>query len=368
MAWGAIAATAIPVVAGMMMGRKQKGPDYGPALRAIGGVGVPAIEDLKVQLQELVSAGEISPIQADAILQQATQYEDIELDPYTREAQMKALQQMQDVYSAEGLDPIAQGRLAEAQQQFRTTERGAREALLQRAQERGLGSSELSIANALQGGQQAATEGSMMAQQAAADANMRALSALQASGELGGQIRGMDWNQAAQVAAAQDEIARFNVMSRQQAQQENIARRESADYANLAEQQRIADYNTSLVNQQRMYDANLAQQKFENEMRKAEAIAGVYGQQAQGNYQAAAQNQAMMGQMIGLGGQMGSAYLNYAANQPRQTQPGTMTTQVMPNQYPSFNQLPYQQQNKLSLNYVDPNKRYFSAMPYSQPS
>ena len=82
---------------------------------------------------------------------------------------------------------------------------------------------------------------------------------------------------------------------------------------NVGEQQRIAEAQTGTRNQQQMYNRNLPQQQFENEMRKAGGLSQASTNMAQMQANMAAQqsaaNQGMMGALIGAGGTLGAAGL-----------------------------------------------------------
>lgn len=368
------------------------GADYEKAISAIQGVRLPSAEEMRVQLQELVSAGEITPIQAENILQEASSFEKMELDPYTRAAQMRSLEQLQEIGEAEGLDPIAKAKMLEAREQMETSARGMREAGMQRAQERGIGGSGLELASQLLGDQAAAGRASRDATMAAAEAQRRSLEAITQSGQLGGQIRSQDYGQAADKAAAIDAINRFNTLTRQGTQEANIGRRTAADYANLAERQRLSDFNLQQENVNRQRNADLIQREFENRMAKQSALANIYGQQAQAEAARKQGDRAFLGGLIGTGGallgtafagpvggyvgqqagqmvagggggggaqgggggyqyqpgQFGSAYQTqrpqvqqnaYGPRLPQQNQGGFMNTQVMPRKRKSTNPL-----------------------------
>jgi len=216
--------------------------------------------------------------------------EGINTDPRLMNAQYAALNQLQDIGNQGGLTAIDRARMNQISQENATEARGAREALQQNAQRMGRGGSGLSLMDQMLGQQAAATRVSNEGVNTAAIAQQRALDAILQSGQLGGQMQSNEFNQKAQVAAAQDAINKFNAQNRQQVGLYNTTNSNNAQAANLAEKQRIADANVATANQQNLYNNSLSQQDFENKYKKAGGVAGAYqglgntyGQQSQMN-------------------------------------------------------------------------------------
>jgi hypothetical protein len=167
-------------------------------------------------------------------------------------------------------------------------ERGQREAILQNAQARGVAGSGLELAQSMLAQQQASNRAAQQGLDVASMAQQRALQAILQGGQLGGQIRGQDFEEQARVAAAKDAIAQFNAQNQQQVNLANSAARQQANMFNLGLKQDVANANTNIRNQQEMYNKGLHQQDFENRYRKAGGVAGgynnlasLYGNQAQ---------------------------------------------------------------------------------------
>jgi hypothetical protein len=242
------------------------------ALDAIQGIRVPTVEELQVQLEQLVQQGVITPEMAQTVLQAPSVFEEMQLDPTARAAQLDALRGLQDVYQQGGLTAIDRARIADIQEDIGTTNRGAQQAILQNASERGIYGSGLELANRLQAQQASATRGARQGLDVAAEAQKRALEAMMQSGNLAGQVYGQDYQKAADKARAADEINRFNAANRQQQANLNTQARNQAQMLNLGERQRIADTNTKAINQNRVRNADLIQNRFDNQMRKAQAL------------------------------------------------------------------------------------------------
>lgn len=147
-----------------------------------------------------------------------SEFSNISEDPRLKAAQMKALAGLQDVYNQGGLTAQDRARIAQINEQINQQEQAQRNAILQNARARGTAGSGLEYAQQLAAQQQGANTRAMQGVNTAAEANRRALEALQQSGQLGGQIRGQEYGMASDKARALDEIARFNANATSQNQ------------------------------------------------------------------------------------------------------------------------------------------------------
>lgn len=268
--------------------RAQAGQNAFNAMQGIQNVKAPSISKMRIQLQNLVQQGILSPEMAETFLQESSAYD--QMDPQTRDAQLEALASLQGVVSDEGLDPQSIANLEQAKGITQAEERGQREAILQNAAARGIAGSGIELASKMGAEQGAATRLANQGFQAAADANQRKLAAIQGVGQLGGQVRAQD----AEKAAAQNAINQFNAANRQAVEGMNVGARNQAQQQNLAEKQRIADTNIGLANQQEAYNKSLYQQDFANRLGKAQAYANTAMGAGQQNLQVAdAKNRAL---------------------------------------------------------------------------
>jgi hypothetical protein len=240
---------------------------------------LPSIEEMKVKLEQLVLQGQITPEQAQAALVERSRLEDISLDPRLREAQLASLAKLNEIGEG-GLTLRDKANLERIKAEQAAFERGQREAILQNAQARGVAGSGLELAQSMLAQQQGANRAAQGGLDAAALAQERALAAILQGGQLGGQIRGQDFEQQARIAQARDAIAQFNAQNQQQVNLENMKARQQAQIQNLAERQRIADANVMLRNQQEATNKALIQQDFENRYRKAGGVASGYQNEA----------------------------------------------------------------------------------------
>lgn len=252
-----------------------------------GSIDAPNPADLAIHLEELVQQGSLSPEQAQTILQEKSAMGGITLDPKLKSAQMEALASLQEIGDS-GLTATDKADFARIQSDEQARERGAREAILQNAEARGMGGSGLEIMSQLKNQQDSASRTAERDLDVAALAKQRALEALIQGGSMAGNIRNQDFNEQAQVAQAEDAISRFNTQNRQNQVNLNTAARNDASAKNLGVKQAIADTNTGMRNQQQIQNKNLIQQNFDNELKKrggkqqvAQTNAQIQGQNAQ---------------------------------------------------------------------------------------
>lgn len=166
----------------------------------------------------------------------------------------------------------------QAQVDAATRAQGQREAVLSDARQRGTVGSGESLLLQAQAGQDAANTERLAGVQQLADDEEQAFQALIAAGNLAGQREERDWNQQAQVASAEDDIALFNAGQWNQAQQFNIQQR---------------------------------QQDFANRLALADRKAGIYAAQGQ----QAREDGARLANAIGAGGQnIGSVLTSIGSN------------------------------------------------------
>ena len=126
------------------------------------------------------------------------------------------------------------------------------------------------------------------------------------AGDLAGKLQSQDYDRQSELAQARDRINMFNTQNAQGVQSRNVAAQNRAGEMNWQYNQDIANRNVDMANKEQQFNKGLQQQKFENEMQKANAKAGVYGSAAGGARQDGAQRRQAFG-ALGAGiGQMGS--------------------------------------------------------------
>lgn len=241
----------------------------GRAEKIFGDLTLPDYEIMERELRDLVATGVYTPEEAEAMLLEKSALADYQVDPRLKEAQFRALDQLSDISDAGGLTTADRARIKEIQDAEAGIERGAREAILQRAQERGAAGSGAEIMSQLIAGQESAGRRARGGFEAAKRAEDRVLNAIMQSGQLSTSMRGQEFGEARDVAAAKDLIARFN------AENVNRMRERNVEARNLAKQ----------INLQRKFDVQdrlneLRQRKYQDALQKAAGQTGQIGQQA----------------------------------------------------------------------------------------
>jgi hypothetical protein len=275
------------------------------AIDAYGSIKTPELDQLKVQLDKYVSAGILSPEQAEVQLLGSNAFNDIATDPSLEGAQKQALAGLQDVANTGGMTAIDKARMQDITDEQNATAKGRNEAILSNAKERGVGGSGIETVNRLMNEQSAADRASRQGVDVASQAEARALQALQAAGQLGGQMQAQQFSQGAQKATAQNAIDAFNAQTRNANNASNTNTTNAAQGANLANAQTISNANTAVGNQEKTANAAANQQVFQDNLAKASGIAGTYnGWASDAQAQAAkekAADMAITSQVAGAG-------------------------------------------------------------------
>lgn len=254
-------------------------------------------ENQMLQLEQMIQQGIITPEEAKVYQQQSSSMNDITLDPRLQQAQMDALFSLQDIGQG-GMTDMDRAQLAQIASEEDAAARGKREAIAQNMQQRGAGGSGMEALLKMQADQDAISRRSARDTSVAGMAQQRALQALQAAGQTGGNIQQQNFNQQAQVAGANDAINQFNTQNQNQIGMMNTQAKNTAQYANLGEKQRVADQNVNIRNQQQAQNKGVAQQIFDNQMRINDSLAGAKERQAQGQYQDAQDTKKDVGTLI----------------------------------------------------------------------
>ena len=258
------------------------------AAQLLKNIDLPDIEKQRI-IMELPEV--IGYLQAEQLGQ--TSLESVKEDPRLRNAQMNALQMLQD-RGREGL--TAEDRLAfrELQDQAAGQEQARQKSIISEMAQRGTLDSGASLAAQLSSSQASAQQAQAQASQMARAALDAKRNALAQSAQAAGQLSQQDYGRQSDLARSRDIINQFNTSNRQNVNQQN-----------LGTQQRISEAQAAGKNQQNLYNAGLYQQQFQNEMSKAGAQNQITMNQAATLAQQAAQqgaaNQAITGAIVDAG-------------------------------------------------------------------
>jgi hypothetical protein len=283
------------------------------ALNAFNAVQTPALSALQVQLQKEVVAGTLTPEQASAQLINSNAFNQIATDPSLVGAQKQAIQQLQQIGTQGGLTAVDKAQLNDINNAQNQQNQSQNQATMQQAQQRGMGNSGINQVNQLVNEQGSADRAANSGLNVAAQAQARALQALQGAGSQAGALQQQEYGQAANAAQAQNAIDLFNKQTLNSTNLYNVQAANQAQAANVANQQNVANTNTGIANTQAETNAQAAQQQYQDALTKAQGVAGVDTGIANAAQNAASQqygaNVGLTGGLIQAGAKAGAGAL-----------------------------------------------------------
>lgn len=278
------------------------------ALNDIRAVKTPTADEMKYKIQKLVQAGVITPQQAKTFLQDPNALASMNIDQTGTKAQQEAISSLLEAAQNGGLNPAEEAKMGDIIQQMQTAEKGANDAVLQRAAERGALTGGETIAAQLNNNQNATVNANQNARDLAAESYNNMLAELTSAGSMGQGLQGQQNTQANTVAAATNAINQFNAAQQQAQENFNVGNANQAQAANVENLQNIENQNVANQNAYSQYEAQLPQQVFSDEMQKAGAEAGVGENTAQLDTQQGGQLANLIGGIVGAGGQAAGSY------------------------------------------------------------
>lgn len=201
-----------------------------------------------------VAAERVNANTAERALVDKSAMDGISTDPRLKQAQLAALASMQEIGSSGGMTATERAQLAKVQGEVAQADRGRREAILQNMRSRGMGGSGMELLAQLQSSQGATDRASQAGLDIAGMAQQRALQALTQAGGMAGGIRGQDFGEQSQIAAAKDAIAKFNAANTQQANQFNAGQLNSMGQFNAGLGLDASKFNASSANDMSMFN------------------------------------------------------------------------------------------------------------------
>lgn len=243
------------------------------ALKQYQNLNIPTTQEQELALQQLVSQGQLTPEMLQTVLQGNSDYDNITTDPRLKDAQMTALAKLSK-QGTEGLTAMDRQALDTITRENERSVEAKNQQILQDMAARGQGGSGAELALQMKSAQAGADRASQQGMSVAAQAQQRALEATMNSANLAGSARSQDYNEQAQAAQARDAIARFNAANQQQVAATNVGAKNQAQASNLTSKQNIANQNVNIANQQQQYNKGLIQQQFNNQLTKANGVAG----------------------------------------------------------------------------------------------
>lgn len=188
-----------------------------------------------------MEAGDVTAQQAALERVGPTAYGDIAVDPRLKASQLAQLSALEELRNGGGMNAADRANLNRISNEEAAKEQSQRAAIMQGAQARGTGGSNLAIMQMLQTQQGAANRQSQRDLDVAGMAQDRALQAGGQASNLAGNMSQQDFNQQAQIAAARDTAAKFNAQMANQNSQFNVGNTLRADIQNQGKTQGVYD-------------------------------------------------------------------------------------------------------------------------------
>ncbi len=307
-----IGSVAAPIIAGAI-GRGEAAGDLGQSRDAFNlgvqellNIGMPPDLSQKIMYEKFVSAGIMKPELEAEILAGPSQVSLIKEDPKLKEAQMKSLAALEARGKA-GFTPEERAQLNQVRLQAERDAEAKRQQIMQNFAARGQAGGSAELINQLQASQGSANQGAQQSLQASGLASQRALQAITSAGQLGGNIRGQDFDVERTKGSAADEMNRFNINNQLGTQQRNVSSKNLAQEKNLDMAQRLGEMNTAMNNQEALRQADAKRQYWLDQAERSRMRSGAYtGQssylQQQGDRTMAKWDKIGQGISEGLGG------------------------------------------------------------------
>jgi hypothetical protein len=296
------------------------------ALAEINAIGAPPDLAREILLQRFEQVGVLTPELEEAVSLDAPKVAQIQEAPELRRAQMGALQILGQQAKG-GLTAEGRSGLEEIQRQQERNTEAKRQQILQSFQQRGTGGAGAEMLSQLQAASAGAAQAGEERLKLQAQAQQAALQAASQYGSLGGQIRGQEFDIARARAAAEDQAAATRFQEATSRQTRNVASRNLAQQQNLAMRQRISEQNVAQQNAELQRQRAAEAQRYEFDLRRAQARAGARQGMAQQYQQQAGQTTGVwsgIGSSIGQGAAQAVAY-QARANKPDGTPGGAVT-------------------------------------------
>lgn len=285
----------------------------------VGGTQVPDLATLIPQLKLQVESGKITPAQAQAAIQEASAYSNINVNPQTVEDQQAAINQLKQVATQGGMTAIDKAQLNDIQQQLANQNSAQQQAIQTAAAQQGLGTAGSTLAQKMLASQGNSTAQANAGANIAANAQQRALQAMQNYGSAAGNLNTQQYTQQKNAADATNAINQFNAQNRQAANIQYGANQQAANTANVNNQNTINANNTGIANVQARMPYEAAQSNFTNNLNRNVATSNALNKQGtalldQGNKNATT-NSGLIGDAVNFAGSpTGKNLLDTAGN------------------------------------------------------
>ena len=284
------------------------------ALEELKKVGMPPDLSAPLILKELQRQGAYTPELEKDLSDSFAELKLVTEDQTLKDAQRQALSMMQNQGQV-GLSAQDRAAISQVRNQLERDSQAKSQQIMQQFLARGQGGAGAELSALLQSGQSNAEQASQASMSLMNQAQQRALEAVRQSADIASGMRSQDYNVNSTNTAQQNERNRFlaeNSITRQRA---NIGTTNEQLRLNLAEQQRISDYNKQLANTEQARQRTEKGSFWDRNLNYGNAMASAQmGQAAQAGQQAA--NTANM--YANIGGAVGGGITAYGQSKQMQ--------------------------------------------------
>lgn len=235
-------------------------------------VGMPPDQSAAVILDQFKQAGVLTPQLEQQVHDSTSQFQNIKVNQQARDTQIQALQQMKQ-YGKAGLNADERAQMRSSQLAVQQQNEANQQSIQQQMQSRGMQGSGSELAARLMASQGSANQASVNADSVSSMAQQRALQALMAQSNMGGQLAQQQFGEDAAKAQAGDEMSRFNTQNQMAIGQRNVAVGNQAQAANLANLQSINNTNVGQNNQEKYNQLQRQRQFWTDKLNYAQAYA-----------------------------------------------------------------------------------------------
>jgi hypothetical protein len=298
--WGAAIGGGLGLAAGYFGGQDDESGKYQKEMMdRINAIQVPGMEQLTFTPEELQYLGDFSPEQLQTYMLEKSAMENVAVDPRLKTEQMKALDKVSQL-ADQGFSDEDMMAFNIARQQAAGEAEAKQGQILQNMQARGQGGSGNELISRLTSAQNSANQLSLEQQKQAmaqAEARKQALTML---ANQSGSMRNQDFGEQSAIAQAKDVVNQINTRNQQDVARYNVGSSNQAGQRNLETKQGLSSSNVALRNKAKEMKADAAKERFNMEMAKATGQNYISQQQAKSSQQGAADSAAGIGQ-IGQG-------------------------------------------------------------------
>jgi hypothetical protein len=313
LAGGAIVTGLATAYIGAQEGKKgrQAAKDYQNEISdALNAISIPELQELA--LKDPKWLGNIQPFLSEEKFKALDLPEDITTDPKFRQAQMDTMETLKTV-SKEGMTAEDKLNLENISQRADRDSSSSRKATMQAMAERGMGGAGMELAQNLQAEQGLAQRRGMEGLQLASDKRKAALNAMMQRGNMATGMRNQEFGEKQANQGARMAREEFNKRMAMDVQRANVDAQNRALYRDMDLRQQAENADAERRDREEIYNIGRDERKYQMEMDKVRAKAGIADSQSAIAQREAAAKANQWGQLQGAIEAGAGAYGKYDA-------------------------------------------------------